>query len=400
MIIKSMSRKQPSFHQLIDYIEKGAKDKHFAVYHNTYTRDTERLKAEFKRNAEHLKARKNGVFLYHEIFSITRSKNLDENTQKARLQQIVREYLQMRAGKNLAYGLLHEDKNNNFHFHIVISANEIDSQDRHRLSKSDFAQIQIQLERLVLQRYPELEQQAVFDENQTTEQKRKREQQSRISHQGAELQRRTGATPKRDEMKATLEKIFQEATDGRHFSELLEAHRLKLYQRGKNYGITAEDGRKYRFATLGLTEAWEILDKRMMAVFERQKYQAQHSPEPTRQKTERVAPEAQQQPADRTEQSITREQANEQPSQAPPRHQASPSMKDPFERKPFVFEKELETIILGEEAEQKTNEPQATADPMEDEVKKRIREMEAIRKARAEREQQHQNKDQYQDQER
>jgi hypothetical protein len=270
------------------------------------------------------------------------------------------------------------------------------------LSKSDFAQIQIQLERMVLQRFPELEQQAVFEANQTTEQKQAREKQNErkasISNRGAELHRRTGATPKRDEIKTMLETIFQQATDGRHFSELLEKHRLKLYQRGKNYGITAEDGTKYRFATLGLAEAWETLDKRMMAVFERQKHQshAQHKPEPTQQKTERVTPEPEPEKSRTTTQKDTpqdtrRHEATAKP-ETPPRHQASHSMKDPFERKPFVFEKELETIILGDENNQKTNEakethePQATADPMEEEVKKRIREMEALRKARADRE--------------
>jgi len=72
-------------------------------------------------------------------------------------------------------------------------------------------------------------------------------------------------------MKETLESIFKTARDGRHFTELLEKENLKIYQRGKQYGIIDRDGIKYRFSTLGLTEEWEALDTRMMENPQKQK---------------------------------------------------------------------------------------------------------------------------------
>ena len=291
MIIKSMSRKHPSFNQIIDYIEKERthKSRDFSIYHNTYSRDSDHLKSEFTENANHLKFRKNGVYLYHEIISITRTQNIPEDQQKAILKNIVTEYLKMRAKNNLAYAVLHEDKKDNLHFHILISANEAEDDTRKRLSKATFADIQIQLEKWVLETHPELEQKAVFFQNQTDQERQAREQKAHISNKGAELKRRTGHTSTRDQLKTTLENLFETATDGRHFTELLEKEGLTLYQRGKQHGIIDQNGIKYRFSRLGLAEEWEALDRRMMENLQHQKT-AQASDKP-----EQARPEPQQQ---------------------------------------------------------------------------------------------------------
>lgn len=265
MIIKSMTRKHASFRQLIDYIEDGQKSRSFfRVYHNLYNRDSEQIKAEFSENAKSLKFRKNGVYLYHEVISITRSQHTQEDEQKEALQAIVREYLVRRASRQLAYAVLHEDKKDNLHFHLVISANESGNESRKRLSKAEFSEIQTSLEKWVLETFPQLEQKAVFEKNQTDQQKHEKAQKARISNDGAELKRRGGKTTQRDDMKETIENIFTTSTNGRDFSEKMEQAGLKLYQRGKNYGVTAEDGTKYRFSTLGLAEAWASLNVRMM----------------------------------------------------------------------------------------------------------------------------------------
>jgi hypothetical protein len=103
-------------------------------------------------------------------------------------------------------------------------------------------------------------------------------------------------------MKATLDSIFENARDGRHFTELLEKENLKIYQRGKQHGIIDQDGTKYRFSTLGLAEDWEALDRRMIENLQRQKPDQNTSQETTRKtnqytkdtiRTERPKPEAQ-----------------------------------------------------------------------------------------------------------
>jgi hypothetical protein len=203
--------------------------------------------------------------------SITRAHQIeqsdkDENDhqQKAALKQIVEEYLSHRGKHNLAYAVLHEDTEH-LHFHIVMSANEAGERDRVRLSKEKFAQIQTDLEAWVLQKHPELEQKAVFHKNQTeAERQQRQDKKAHLSKAGEELKRRGGKTSIRGDMQEKLADIFTTATDPRHFADLLEKAGFKLYQRGQQYGVTDSQGKKYRLNKLGLSEAWDKLEAKMM----------------------------------------------------------------------------------------------------------------------------------------
>jgi uncharacterized protein YeeX (DUF496 family) len=273
MIIKSMSRKHPSFAQLIDYIEGESKlkSRRFSIHHNTYSRHKEDLKREFEDNARHLRQRKNGVYLYHEVLSITRSHTLTDEEQKTILKQIVESYLAARGKRNLAYAVLHEDTDN-LHFHIVMSANEVGAIERKRLSKVQFADIQTQLEAWVLREYPALEQKAVFHKNQTMAQRAEREaKRQHLSDKGEQMKRRGAKTDKRDQVQERLADIFSTATDPRHFAELMERAGFTLYTRGKTHGITDREGNKYRLARLGLTQEWERMDEKMKSYFHAEK---------------------------------------------------------------------------------------------------------------------------------
>jgi len=354
-----MSRKHPSFDQLIDYIESERKLKShkFSVFHNIYSRNTEQLKTEFSENAKHLKFRKNGVYLYHEIISITRTQHIPEDEQKTILQRVVNEYLKARAKNNLAYAVLHEDKKDNLHFHIVISANEAQDQNRKRLSKADFAEIQTRLEKWVLETYPQLEQTAVFTPNLSEQQKQERERKASISNKGAELKRRTGATSEKDRIQTTLESIFETATDGRHFTELLEKERLKIYQRGKQFGIIdSTTEKKYRFSTLGLTEEWEALDQKMT-----EQHQAQTQPKETQREARQEKPEKQYEDTLNTGQDTEKAQTDRHTEPKPEaKEQTQRTEKPPLQ-------------------ETKSTQNIPDTDPIEEEAKRRLEEIEKIR---------------------
>ena len=71
MILKSMSRKTPSFHALVGYMDR--KRSPDALLHNMYGNDRMRqddIIRLFEENAGHLKARHNGNYLYHEVLSL------------------------------------------------------------------------------------------------------------------------------------------------------------------------------------------------------------------------------------------------------------------------------------------------------------------------------------------
>ena len=259
MIIKSLSRKEPSYGQLVRYIEAGSADEAQRIHHNLFARSPDDVVAAFKENGALVAKRKNGVMLYHEILSITRASGLDTETQKELLAEIVRRYLMERAPHCLAYGALHEDKANNLHYHLAISANAAGGKKRHRLSKGEFRRVQRDLERRVLDQYPELEQTRAIDKR--AERKR--------SHGSVELERKTGTLPQVEAVTQSLMHAFANAGTMPELHQMLTDAGLQLYARGKSIGaINLETGRRHRLKTLGvmddLTTAIQRIEERTM----------------------------------------------------------------------------------------------------------------------------------------
>jgi len=248
MIIKSMSRKQATFGQLVDYMEDGRQDIKFTLKHNLYSNKAEKIKEEFEENAKFVKKRKNGVYMYHEVLSITKSKTLSEEQQKERLREVALNYLDKRAKNNLAYAVLHDDKKDNLHYHFLISSNEVQEISKHRLSKEEFDTIKKDLEKMVLEKYPELEQKELIN----------KQAKEKISNKGAELKRRTGNTNQRDSVKDRLSKAFSSTVDKQSFFDNLAKENLEVYIRGNTIGIVDKDtGRKHRLKSLGLDDDFQ-----------------------------------------------------------------------------------------------------------------------------------------------
>lgn len=304
MIIKSMSRKEASFGQLMDYIDRDGGEERSRIRYNLISRDRERIRAEFEQNAEHMQSRKNGVFMYHEIISITRARGVDLETQKERLHQIAQEYVAARAPRNLCYGGLHDDKDHSLHYHLMISANRAGEAKRHRLSKEQFRTIQISLERYVLETYPELEQKVAIDK--TAE--------ARVTRKEAELKRRTGEVPERVKLGDRVREVASNARDRESLLRELEASGLELYIRGQNIGIIdRESGKRHRVKTLD-AELPALLHSKMTTTLEK--------PE-KRQET----PQEKRRPADEKEkEQKARDTAESETSKGDPRRQGDSDM--------------------------------------------------------------------------
>ncbi len=258
MIIKSMSRKTRSFGQLIRYMGDIEKSEHrYNVYQNLYSRKPEDIEAEFQDNADHVKRRRNGVYLYHEILSISKAEQLDRQKQKEILMNIAYEYARRRAQNNLIFGTLHDDhydSDGHLHYHLLISSNAVGDTRKTRLSKSQFDKLKKGMELQVLTNHPELEQQVVIN-------KRAGE---KLSHKGYEQKRRTGKTPQRDLLKQRLRGIFHRSSSKQAFFSSLLEEGLELYLRGKSFGIHdhATD-RKHRLKTLGFLDEFTELSTRI-----------------------------------------------------------------------------------------------------------------------------------------
>ena len=241
MIVKSMSRKVASFGQLIGYIDREEDAERYRIRHNLAARDPARIRAEFERNAALLQKRKNGVYLYHEILSITRAQGLTPEEQKERLYQIAQQYIAARCPDNLVYGGLHHDKEHSYHFHLMISANRAQDPKRLRLDKAQFRDIQVKLEEYVLRQYPELEQKLAIGKRSDR----------RMTRGETELERRTGERPKRQSVLDRVQEALRSSVDRDSLLSSLGRSDLELYVRGKNIGvIDLESGKKHRLNTL------------------------------------------------------------------------------------------------------------------------------------------------------
>jgi len=243
MIVKSMSRKVGSFGQLIGYIDRDAGQEVHRIRHNVWGRDPAHIRAEFERNGALLSRRKNGVYLYHEIISITRAQGLSPEQQKDRLQSIAETYIAARCPDNMVFGGLHQDKDHSYHYHLMISSNRAGETGRLRLTKAQFREVQVGLERHVLETYPELEQKVAIE---------KRAEHSK-SRGEAELERRTGEVPKKDQLRARVNAALENAQDRDSLMQALGRENFELYVRGKTLGVTDhETGQNHRLKTLGL----------------------------------------------------------------------------------------------------------------------------------------------------
>jgi len=231
----------PSFGQLIGYIDRDEGQESYRIRHNLMSRDPNNIRAEFERNGDLLQRRKNGVYLYHEIISITRAKGLSPEEQKSRLYEIAQSYIKARCTDNLVFGGLHQDKEHSYHYHLMISANRAGETGRLRLTKKQFREIQVGLENHVLEQFPELEQKVAIGKRSDR----------KLSRNESELERRTGKRPKREEVLERVREAFATSNDRDSLLDALGRNDLELYVRGKNLGvIDHESGKRHRLKTL------------------------------------------------------------------------------------------------------------------------------------------------------
>lgn len=243
MIIKSMSRKEPSFGALMDYIDRELGQEATRIRHNVMGRGRDRIRSEFERNGHLLRQRKNGVYLYHEIISITRAKGLSPQEQHALLHQIVQQYIAARCPDNLCYGGMHQDKDHSYHFHLMISSNRAGEEKRFRLTKAQFREIQVQLEAHVLEHYPQLEQQLAIGKR----------AERKPSRGAIEHERRTGRPPSRQEtLLGRLRAAYEASGDRDSLEAALAAQGFRHAPRGKVFARVVDEysSKPHRLKTL------------------------------------------------------------------------------------------------------------------------------------------------------
>ena len=145
MIVKSMARKSPGFAQLLRYLDKPGETIP-AFLHNFRTSPAEQVNVlgQFLENARFLPPRKGGNILYHEVLSFSKDSALFLTVPL--IEDLAGRYLDMRAPYALAYAKVHAQSACP-HVHLVLSANDLESEKRIRVSRAEFGRIKKELER-------------------------------------------------------------------------------------------------------------------------------------------------------------------------------------------------------------------------------------------------------------
>lgn len=264
MIIKSMSRKHRSFSQLFNYMKKGSSQssEYDFFSKNLYSTSDKDITNEFLHNAQLLKARANGNYLFHEVISLTKSKQLTLEQEKERLFDIVRLYTEKRCDNNLVAGFIHDEKANNLHLHLMISSNEIGEYKNQRLTKFEFDKIKKETEKYVIEKYPELEQDIII--NWQKDNAKKSQPKAKQSNKAGEVKRKGGRLAKKEKITTTLKNVFSQSCSKNDFFNRLAEQDIELYNRGNTIGfINHSDDKKYRLKTLGLESEFKRINELM-----------------------------------------------------------------------------------------------------------------------------------------
>lgn len=294
MIIKSLSRKNPSFAQLYDYLNREGKTEGEAITWNLATGDPENrpgILDEFFRNSRHLAKRVNGNVLYHEVVSLKRLPEDSIDDLRSALVDLTVHYLENRAPEQLGFGRVHiEDEH--VHCHLMISANAI-ADGRRCLSRREFAAIQRDCERFLSNHYPNLSNPCLYTKARDTPNPRPiaPEALNRIrslttaeSFQAEirEIIADIGPSRHEERAKAVLGAILdQEITHlTLPISERFAAAGYEIYLRGtKSHGVICRDGgnRKYRLRRLGLIDPFLRVQSEEAAFAARREELAAHT---------------------------------------------------------------------------------------------------------------------------
>ncbi len=255
-----MARKSHSSGQLLAYMtipeQPGP-----SIAHNLQTAgdDIPGIHREFLDNARYLPPRKNGNVLYHEVISF--SGEDQASITPTILEDLTRKYLELRAPDALAYGKAHFDTGCP-HLHLMISANNLVSSKRLRLSRAEFAKVKCDLEAYQRRRYPFLEHSLVFDRSQRKK-KGVRERRSE-SDRARRLAKDDGfqEPSQKEQVRDLVARQLSAARSGKALFLRLKSLGLLLYKRGKHVAVQdlagrcGAAGRRYRLKTLGLDDAF------------------------------------------------------------------------------------------------------------------------------------------------
>jgi len=243
-IIKSTSRKDTNFKQLVSYVFKhdGKQEQSFTLFQNmngVEEFDHKQIIERFKANDTFRKQRSNGIGMYHDIISFSKGDSQFIKDNLHVLEDIGREYMQLRFPFAMGMVKPHFDKDH-IHLHVVYSPNNYSSDTSVRISKNEFNQIKRSLEEYQLKHYPELTTSYVHsrDRFKDLEVKSEKNSQKRFMYEQP------------DTLQSKVKKCVSSSKSLSEIEDKLRSQNLQPYYRKEVLQGILHNNKKYRLSTL------------------------------------------------------------------------------------------------------------------------------------------------------
>jgi hypothetical protein len=241
MIIKSKSRKDKSFLQLFNYLNRGVEKDSSSMTLNTFANGNEKeaLIDEFVKNAKYIDNSRGENYIYHEVISLE-DKSFKGDIEKALL-ELGEEYINQRTeAQHLVYMKVHKHHKNP-HLHIMMSANAIESGRRYRITKKRLLEVQKSLESL--SRDMGLNERVVYG---NLSRKAKN-----LPDKAQQIERVRGKVLHTQKIAYMVKEAINLSHSKTDIEQKLLNQGYEVYFRGQTIGIKSlADGKKYRFKRL------------------------------------------------------------------------------------------------------------------------------------------------------
>jgi len=245
VILKSLSRRNNTF-QLVDYLfklEKNGKPQP-VLKHNLRSRSIKGWAKEFDQNESlRLHKRKDNIKLTHTILSFSNKDK--EHITKDLLKDISKKFVELRSKDNVYLVSSHHDKDH-IHLHIIMSGTKYLTGESNRISRNKFHELKLALDSYQKEKYPKLT-------HSLPEHGKALKYQA--SQKDLKFKNPAEKPSQKQQILEATEKLYSKSKSLDHFLSQLKSKGFEPYYRGGQlYGLENQEGRHFRFKTIGYSK--------------------------------------------------------------------------------------------------------------------------------------------------
>ena len=244
MILKSTSRKDRNFRQIIEYLHKEGGEREGVITWlqniNVLPDDLKGISQALKYNDRFRKKRRNGVVFFHDIMAFAPQDTASILNAPWILADFMREYIRRRAPHALVVARPHIEEEH-IHIHFIISGSEYKNSKSLRLSKKELENIKTEMRAWQQERFPKL----IYSYQQN-----RGESTNNRSQTTWQMEKRGQIQDQKEQLKNILLQSLYDADSWTALMNSLNKYKIKLYRRQSQIAGVEWKGKKFRFATL------------------------------------------------------------------------------------------------------------------------------------------------------